>query len=206
MTDDEEVWRAIPGLPGYEASTLGRIRSLDRTIEYGGRWGVTRRIHSGRVLALKEKPNGAGGIYWSFYTDGGRYAQVNRSVCSAFHGPPPSRKHEAAHLDGDSGNNRPGNLVWATPVENASHKVGHGTVPRGSINGRARLSEDQVAKIIEQYAGGDRSDVLAERFGVSLSSIVMIARGVSWRHVPSAYRDAARAKAQQNMAEARRAP
>jgi hypothetical protein len=33
-----EEWRPIPGYEGYEASSLGRIRSLDRHLEFAGPW------------------------------------------------------------------------------------------------------------------------------------------------------------------------
>jgi hypothetical protein len=38
-------------------------------------------------------------------------------VALAFHGEPPSEEHEAARLDSDGRNNRPGNLVWSTRAE-----------------------------------------------------------------------------------------
>src|SRR5690348_4661929 len=51
-----------------------------------------------------------------------RWKKVHRLVCEAWHGPPPSPVHHAAHLDGDCANNCPENLAWATPKENAEHK------------------------------------------------------------------------------------
>lgn len=169
------------------------------------RWGkICMRPHRGRVLRLKPKPNGWGGTYFCFYTDGDVYWQVNRAVCWAFHGAPPSPQHEAAHLDGRSLNDLPSNLIWATPAQNAAHKIIHGTSSRGMQNGQARLTEDDVQVIIREYAGGARSDLLAERYGVSKSTILQIVGGKIWVHVPSECRLAAQAQAKVNMFEAPR--
>lgn len=43
-----EEWRQIPGVPNYEASNFGRIRSQDRYLTT--RAGVTKRIR-GRILS-----------------------------------------------------------------------------------------------------------------------------------------------------------
>ena len=45
IDDPAEEWREIPGYEGYEASSLGRIRSLDRYLEFVGRWGLCVRFH-----------------------------------------------------------------------------------------------------------------------------------------------------------------
>lgn len=51
---------------------------------------------------------------------GGRYKTigVHRLVCDAFHGAPPSPKHQPDHINGDRSDNRPINLEWVTPKEN----------------------------------------------------------------------------------------
>lgn len=179
-----EEWRPIPGLDGYEASSEGRIRSLDRVRTFPGRWGPTQRRHAGRVLAERLKANGWGGFYASFYTDGGVYWQVNRAVCTAFHGPAPSDRHEAAHGDGDTLNNAPGNLRWATPTENAADKEVHGTSSQGERNGAARLSGEAIEPIFDRYIAGERSADIGASHGVTGSSIVGILRRFRWRHVP----------------------
>ena len=37
--DELERWRNIPGYRGYQASSLGQVRSVDRTLANGGRVG-----------------------------------------------------------------------------------------------------------------------------------------------------------------------
>ena len=199
-----EEWRPIPGLDHYEASNLGRVRSLDRKLDIIGRWGPMRRFHKGRILRLRPKPTGWGAIYAAFYVDGGQYWQANRAVCSAFHGPIPSRKHEAAHLDGDTLNDRPENLIWARPVENAAHKIGHGTAPIGSKNGTAILDENSILLILSRYSDGDNAISLGARFGVGAGTIRGIVGGRDWRHVPSPDRIAAKKRCAENIAIAQR--
>lgn len=192
-----EQWRPVPGLPGYEASSLGRIRSLDRERPAGG----ALRRYAGRVLRPRPKP---GSGYFSVYSDGGRYATVNRAVAAAFHGPAPSDEHEAAHLDGNPANNRPSNLAWKTPAENEADKRLHGTAPIGSKNGRAKLHEADILTILLRYAGGDTAPELALAFGVSPRAILNVVAGKSWGHVECRYRAAAAARAQVNVETALR--
>jgi hypothetical protein len=73
---------------------------------------------------------------------------VHVIVCTAFHGPRPSDRHQAAHNDGDPGNNRVSNLRWATPKENQADRRRHGTAERGD-GGRfikCRGTADMVRK------------------------------------------------------------
>lgn len=184
MADCEE-WRAIPGLEFYQASSLGRIRSLDRTLDLIGRWGPMRRFHAGRILVLKKKPNGCGQIYHQFFAgeDGG-YWQVNRAVCLSFHGDPPSPRHEAAHLDGNSENDAAENLRWSTPIENAKDKRRHGTNPTGSKNAMSLLTETEIKGIFERYCDGELGGDIAADFNVSSTTIKGVLTRKSWAHVP----------------------
>lgn len=97
-------------MPGYRASSDGRIL---------GKLGaeLSQQFDRGyyRVMvAVKE--------------EGRRYVtrktvRVNRLVCEAFHGHPPTPKHEAAHSNGDSLDNRYTNLEWQTKAENLANPV-----------------------------------------------------------------------------------
>lgn len=195
-----EEWRAIPGYEGYEASSLGRIKSLDRHLMFPGRWGPTRRFHRGRILRIKVKPNG----YCFVYTDGARYLHVHRGVALAFHGQPPSPKHEGAHLNRNKWDNMPSNIVWATHLENMDHARQHGTLPVGSRNGTHVLCEQIIPAIIERYTNGESSAFLAAEFRVSSSAINQVIRAERWSHVASPMRTAAMIRAKQNIFEAPR--
>ncbi len=118
-----EEWHDIPSLPGYQASTLGRIRSAVRPL----RDALGRRyILPSKLRALSVAPNG----YLRFNARG-RQRTVHRAVLEAFVGPCPTPNHQAAHWDGDKTNCQLDNLRWATRAENAADKIRHGTVWRG---------------------------------------------------------------------------
>jgi hypothetical protein len=116
-----EAWRAIPGYEGYEVSSLGRVRSVDRFTSDG-------RNIKGRIL----KTWIAAGRYQ--YVGLGRKVKVgvHRLVCAAFHGDP-APKMEAAHLDGNPLNNAASNVAWSTRSENEQHKRLHGTYARPRV-------------------------------------------------------------------------
>lgn len=124
----EEVWEDIPGYEGsYQASTLGRIRSLDRMINC--RSG--QRKHRGRILALT--PQKSGHLNVELKVDGvcQKY-RVHRLVLLTFVGPP-KKNQECLHVKSDPSNNKLENLKWGTRKENIQQIVlegYHGTKKR----------------------------------------------------------------------------
>lgn len=111
-----EEWRPVPGWPGYEVSSLGRVYSIRRP-------GATR---SGRILKQGIQPSGhpylglcRSGVPQRFY--------VHQVVALGFLGPKPEGMREIRHLDGNPANNVPSNLKWGTRSENLYDKVRHGT-------------------------------------------------------------------------------
>lgn len=164
MTDAitwREEWRDIPGLEFYQASNLGRVRSIDRIVPFRSRCGkMTVRRHNGKILSLKLTDG-----YFSF-CGSGRMFRVNRVVCSSFHGLPPSTKHEAAHLNGNSSDNKSNNLVWATPMENSAHKQIHGTAGKGEKHPRCRLMDSDISSIREMVEHGVKHVQVAHKYGV----------------------------------------
>ncbi len=122
----EEIWRPIPGWEGlYEASTHGRIRSLDRTVcDIRGRNLPVR----GRILK--------GGLHSFGYPrvllcrNNRVYSKnVHSLVLLTFVGPLPEGGH-ARHINGNPADNRLVNLAYGTVSENMQDKRNHGTSPQ----------------------------------------------------------------------------
>lgn len=113
-----ETWMVVPGYEGfYEASNLGRIRSVERTSANG-------RKRPSIVLSAFTNPNGHQQVHLS-RENVKRTHWVHRLVLLAFVGPPPANS-EALHRNGDPADNRLENLAWGTRSENALDQVRHG--------------------------------------------------------------------------------
>ena len=99
-----EEWRDVPGFPGYQASSLGRVRSprkiLKLSIDTGGYLTVTLGHATQR--------------------------RVHCLVMLAFVGPPPEGQ-EVCHDNGDKQNARLDNLYYGTRERNIEDAVRHGT-------------------------------------------------------------------------------
>lgn len=117
---DTEIWKPVPGTDGYEVSTLGRVRSIERYVERSN--GVPQLI-KGRIL----KPWKAHDGY--LYVRFGRRTKkkaIHRVVLETFVGTP-RENDEGRHLDGNRQNNSLLNLRWGTRSENTFDQVRIGT-------------------------------------------------------------------------------
>lgn len=114
---EKERWKPIPGYEGiYEASTLGRIRSVSRYIN--GRWGMTfRKSH---ILSPNDVHDGYQQVKFSI---NGVKSQplLHRLVAETFI-PNPMNLPQVNHKDGNKSNNRVENLEWCTASENSLHR------------------------------------------------------------------------------------
>lgn len=171
-----EVWKEIPGHDGYQASNAGRIRSRDRSLPFRG----SLRFHRGRIL--RPFPAGNKQQYDYVGLGTGKKTGVHRLVALAFHGLPPSPRHEAAHWNGCPTDNYPVNLRWALPIENNRDMDRHGTRytgirPRGEKHHKAKLTEQDV-RSIRLLCSGRRGELteIAVRYGMDRSTISDIDR------------------------------
>ena len=121
-----ERWRKVPGWP-YEASTLGRVRSLRRELANGA-------VHGGQVLTPKADKDGYLRVTLA---DGRRRGTlgVHQAVLLAFAGPP-----EVRHLNGDVRDNTPGNLAWGSRRDNERDK--RSGQPRAEGPGSVRVNRE----------------------------------------------------------------
>lgn len=175
---EEEVWKDIPGYEGlYQASNLGRVRSLNRVDALG------RRIR-GRVL----KPGThLDGYLMVDLSKGGvaKHYSVHRLILLAFRG---ESDLDANHRDGDKANNRLSNLEYVTPSENTQHAYDIGLVvaASGEDHSGSRLTEEEVLAIRNLYDGGNNGHTqqeLAELFSVSQQQISRIVNNKRWTHI-----------------------
>jgi hypothetical protein len=123
-----EEWRDIPDYEGYyQASTLGRIQSVDRHVNHGGRWGDITRLMTGRII--KPWPHSKGDrLIVALSKDGVvKKKGVHRLIALAFHGQPAEPELMALHDNGNAFDNRPENIYWGTQSQNNLDAVRHGT-------------------------------------------------------------------------------
>lgn len=107
-----ELWLPVADAPGYEVSSLGRVRSW--------RQHGTQRIKASR-------PDSLGYRRVDLYRHGRKVtASVHALVAEAFHGRRPDGL-QVRHLDGNPANNEAENLAYGTASENNRDKRLHGT-------------------------------------------------------------------------------
>lgn len=175
--DSVEIWKPVLGWEGlYEASSEGRIRSLDRVDSMGRPW-------AGRVRQLQKSVKGGYQLV-NLCRDGTcKSYSVHSLVASAFLGACPPGK-EICHNDGDGSNNRPANLRYDTRQQNARDRGRHGTqnFARGEINGHSKLTEAQVSALLMRgkYAS---YPAMAADYGVTTGAIRSILIGENWTHL-----------------------
>jgi hypothetical protein len=78
----------------------------------------------------------------------------------------------------------PGHLFLGTTQDNIADKVSKGRQAKGSMFGRAKVNEGQVAEILERYTCGGGHRELAAEFGIPRTCVYSIAQRKTWKHVP----------------------
>ncbi|UPT99334.1 NUMOD4 motif-containing HNH endonuclease [Bradyrhizobium barranii subsp. apii] len=167
-----ETWKEIPGFPDYELSTFGRLRRCKHC--------------ASRASKLRVLPGRGRGGHGRKYLTIGLYRKVHhpllhRIMLETFVGPSPSTRHQGAHGDGDTSNNRLDNLRWATPKENAADRIKHGKQVRGTSSPNTSLSDIQIDAIRAISARGVGIFLIAAAVGVGATSVGRIVRGETYK-------------------------
>ena len=108
---------------------------------------------------------------------------VHDLVAAAFLGPKP-KGFEVNHINGNRSDNRACNLEYVTRKENNHHGryvLGHN--PIGSKHGRSKITEEIAMAIYKMRVSGKELTEVASTFGVSVSTVSMIASKKIWRHI-----------------------
>lgn len=172
-----EIWQDIPGHPGYQASSLGRVRSFFKR----GRHLAKFRDEP---IVLRQHALPKGYLIVNL-REGGRtvHHYVHRLVLLAFRGPPPEGM-ESRHVDNnDPADCRLENLCWGTRSQNVEDRRRHGTLQCGSRNGQARLTEAKVILMRLLGNAGMVSRDIASLFQQNYEHVRRILRRELWTHV-----------------------
>lgn len=124
-------------------------------------------------------PTGYGLINLNPLNKKSKATMASRYMCFLANGNPPTKDYQAAHScgNGHKGCVNPKHLSWKTRSDNEKDKIIHGTSNRGSGNGQSILDEEKVIQIRNSTKN---RGLIAEEFGVSLSTVYDIKSKRSW--------------------------
>ncbi len=177
-----EVWRAIPILPGWQASNHGQIRNR-----------ATRSIQHQTTLS-KIDP------YLRVRVEGKKIL-VHRLVLAAFKG---VKNLPCNHKDGVKHSNHITNLEYVTHSQNVQHaydtglndavrraaskawkklhKDGRIRYSRGDNHKNSKLRSSDVKRIRIMFAAGLSNPQIASKYRVARATICQIRNGKTWKH------------------------
>lgn len=166
----EEIWKDIPGYEGkYQASNMGRIRSLDRMVRGVCRYTGKEFFRKVRGQLLRPGQFCKCGHVSVVLGRGATGNPVHQLVMKTFVGEPPEGM-EVLHKNGDPTDNRLENLRYGTRTENILDVYRQGKAWR-------KLSVDDVQAIRFGFYCGISGAELSRMFGVSQSVICSIRKG-----------------------------
>lgn len=178
----KEKWRLIPGYTTYKVSSHGRVKTLDKTVEYSdGRKSKEIKAHLLKLSLDKD-----GYPFVNLQENRKRKTvKVHSLVALAFIGPRPKNK-EVRHKDGTK-NNYYLNLTYSTHKRNMLDKIIHEIQPRGDDSVNSKLTEKQVRwarKHYVPYHARYGAAAMARKFGVAPPTMEHAIRGkLSWKYV-----------------------
>ena len=171
-----EIWKDVIGYEGiYSVSSLGNIKSNDRIVVHG--YGGDKLLNGINRKQVKST-SGYLTIVLSKYGVSKRHS-VHRIVLSSFIGEP-IEKSDCCHLDGVRTNNSLSNLRWDSRKGNMADTVSHGTRRSGEKINFAKLTKEQVIRIIVDPR---KQKAIADEYGICQSAVSLIKNKARWKHL-----------------------
>ena len=171
-TENAEVWKEAPDLPGYLFSNMGRI--------------IGKR---GKVIKGSRDKDGYVIMAIATRSPDSRMVKAHRKVYEAHVGPIPEGMM-INHLNGVKDDNRVENLEVTDNRGNQLHsfsvlgRKGANTNPaKGERQGSSKLTEEQVREIRDRNAAGESCYSMAKDYGVNKVTLQRVCYGRGWLHV-----------------------
>lgn len=172
-----ETWKDIPGFESkYQASTIGRIRSIGRKVRsHHGSY----RIMNGKLLA----PIPCVGYFYVNIC--GKLRRIHRLIAITFIANP-NNKPQINHKNGIKTDNHVENLEWVTASENGVHAYKNNLITgrKGTSHHNCKLRNNDIYKIRKLYhAGNLLQREIALKFKVHQITISRIVSNKAWSHI-----------------------
>lgn len=133
--------------------------------------------------------NGYENIYL-YLKDGQRKCfKVHRLVLNTFYPIDNSENFQVNHINGIKSDNRIENLEWCTRSENLLHafRTGLEKKPKGERNPNHKLTEKDITNICEKLLHKESMQCIANKYGVSKSTISHIKNKRIWKNITENY-------------------
>lgn len=176
----EEKWKPIPGFEGlYEASTEGRIRSVDKIIKmyHGGEWVRKGDIRTPTL-------NHSGYLRLSLCKGGVQYPTTVHRLIAKTWLENPKNFSEVNHKNENKTDNRVSNLEWCS----RDYNISYGTARKraGVANGRPviqyTLGGDKIQEFYSGYEAQRRLGVLEQNINLCCLGKRQQAGGFRWKY------------------------
>lgn len=179
----KEIWKPIKDFEGlYEVSTLGNVRSIDRTIKSWNGHKDIDVLFKGKIL----KQHITRGYMAVGLCKNGKMQniQVHRLVAKTFI-PNLNNKPQVNHIDGNKHNNKVENLEWCSSSENVKHsyRIGLRVIKDkqkeqmrkvGLQCGKKVIQKDKLGNIVKIFDSGSQA---SRELGISQPTISLYCLG-----------------------------
>ncbi len=175
---EKEVWKDIPEYLGYyQISSLGRVKSLERTITSS----PSKKYPNGRTLVLKSKiltpctDKKGYKFVQLFINNKFRSKKVHRLVAECFI-PNPENLPQVNHKDEVKSNNSVDNLEWCSSIYNINYGVGK---YKKTLNKRIPVVQYTLDdKLIREYESATAATKVLNIKQGNVRQILQTCRGV----------------------------
>ncbi len=182
-----ELWKDVTGFEGaYQVSNTGRVRSLDRYVSKGTRWGgVTNLFKKGGITSTKL--NNHGYVQVHLYKDKKcSMFLIHRLVAMAFV-PNQGNYSEVNHIDESKVNNNAANLEWCDGHYNKAYGTGIKRMGEKHRKGAVfQLTKD--GEVIAKYdcieTAEKETGIHSGRISRCVLGKASIAGGYKWKREP----------------------
>lgn len=172
----QEIWKDLENFPGYQVSTLGNVKSINR-------FRKTKGNHLAKVKGknLTIRKNKRGYLECRIKNID---KVIHRLVAQTFLSNV-ENKPQVNHIDGNKTNNKLYNLEWVTNSENQRHAIKLGLKPsvKEENNPNTHLTNEIVSNIKELYNNGKSIANLSVTFKINIEIIRSIIYGNSWKNI-----------------------